>query len=129
MEAISACWGAFHVVRVLLAMVHPPQGVFEPLVPLVAGGAAMLMGLGLLKIGRGLRPADRAGSDQLSPVALGHRIRRSLAGFFAGVYSGIGCHAQTSCTFLYQYLHCVACHFMQAAARPGGARSAAIYFR
>jgi len=60
---VAALLGAFQVVRVLWAMAHPPEGVFEPLVPLVVGGLALLVGLWLLKVGRALRPADGTGSD------------------------------------------------------------------
>jgi len=52
---IAALLGAFQVFRVLTAMADPPEGVFEPLVPLSVGVVVLLVGVCLVGAGRALR--------------------------------------------------------------------------
>jgi len=52
---IAALLGAFQMVRVLTAIVDPPEGVFEPLVPLSVGVGMLLVGVCLVRAGRALR--------------------------------------------------------------------------
>ena len=57
--SLATVFGIIQTGRVSWAMLHPPAGVFEPLVPLGAGIAGLLVGLLLVALGRFIWPVVR----------------------------------------------------------------------